>query len=496
MGKELENTLYYGDNLRVLREHIADNSIDLIYLDPPFQSGRNYNVLFEEKNGTKSSAQINAFEDTWHWNEEAEKTYQEIIESKRCPAKLIELVEGFRKFLGNNDMMAYLVMMAIRLVELHRVLKDTGSIYLHCDTTASHYLKLIMDSIFGINNFQNEIIWYYRGGGVSKKRLGKRHDTIFFYTKGDKWMFNPDEIRTPYSEESLERLKYKARAFRGDKVYDTYEANPKGKYPDDVWEMQPIMPSAKERLGYPTQKPEALLERIIKASSKEKDIVLDPFCGCGTTVAVAQRLKRRWLGIDITHLSTGLIKRRLSDTYGATVKYKEIGFPEDYSGAKELAEQDKYQFQWWVLFGLICGRAAGEEKQKGADRGIDGYIYFYDNIRADRQLRKIIIQIKGGHIGPSQIRDLKGVLDREKAQIGAFITLEKPTREMIREAASSGFYKDPMGKKYPRLQILTIEDLLKGEKIEYPSIREDVTLKKAQRYVEGQKITQHKLIED
>lgn len=491
MGKEIDNTLYYGDNLQVLREHIADNSIDLIYLDPPFQSGKDYNVLFEEKNGTKSSAQIKAFEDTWHWSPEAERTYQEIIECKRCPSNLIELINGLRRFLGNNDMMAYLVMMAIRLVELHRVLKDTGSIYLHCDTTASHYLKLILDAIFGGRNFQNEIIWYYRRWTNVSTRFQRMHDTILFYTKKkDNYKFNL--LYQPFSNKTIHRdisvdgitnLKAKRDIEKGIAMHD-------------VWDMPYIHSQSKERLGYPTQKPEILLERIINASSDKDDIVLDPFCGCGTTTAVAQRLKRKWIGIDITSLATSLIKWRLHHMYGNSVKYKVIGEPVDYSGAKALAADDKYQFQWWAL-GLIGARPSGDEKQKGTDRGIDGYIYFYDDIRPDRQLRKIIIQVKGGHVTSSQIRDLKGVLDREKAEIGVFITLEKSTREMTKEAASTGFYASPWeNKKYPKLQILTIEELLGGKKIDYPPLREDVTLKKAQKYTEIPEHTQQKLIED
>jgi len=306
------NLLYYGDNLDVLARHGGTETADLIYLDPPFNSNQDYNVLFAE-HGKKAPAQIKAFEDTWEWNIDAELSYQEIVEAG---GRVSDAMRAFRTFLGESDMMAYLAMMAPRLRELYRVLKPGGSIYLHCDPTASHYLKILMDAVLGPESFQNEIIWHYRGGGVSKLRWGRRHDVLLFYAKGDPRTFNVDAVREPYSPESLERLKYKAKSFRGERTYDSYEANPLGKHPDDVWDMQPIMPSAKERMGYPTQKPERLLERILLASSNEGDLVLDPFCGCGTTIAVAHRLKRRWVGIDITHLAIGLIKNRLLTAYG------------------------------------------------------------------------------------------------------------------------------------------------------------------------------------
>jgi site-specific DNA-methyltransferase (adenine-specific) len=494
MGKELENTLYYGDNLKVLREHIADNSVDLIYLDPPFQSGRNYNVLFEEKNGTKSSAQRKAFEDTWHWDISAEETYREIIGSKHCPQKLIELITGLKQCLGNNDMMAYLVMMAIRLIELHRVLKDTGSIYLHCDTTASHYLKVLMDSIFGSYNFRNEIVWCYATPSGAANVFPRKHDTILFYTKTNDYTFNTQRI--PHKS-GLHNTGQVFGSTDGDND-NVRELEKLGKKVEDWWiDIYPVDRVRQERLGYQTQKPEALLERIITASSNEGAIVLDPFCGCGTTVAVAQRLKRRWIGIDITHLATYLIKRRLWDMFKDNAKYNVKGEPEDLSGAKELAKQDKYQFEWWVR-GLVGARPPAEENKKGADKGVDGYIYFYEDISPDRKLKKIVVQIKGGeNVGVAQVRDLRGTMERIGAKMGAFITLEEPTREMKKEAVSAGFYECPFNKsKYPKLQILTIEELLGGKKIDYPPWVEDATIKKARRYVEEQKITQHKLIEE
>ncbi|MBE0478895.1 restriction endonuclease [Candidatus Aerophobetes bacterium] len=380
-------------------------------------------------------------------------------------------------------MMAYLVMMAIRLQELHRVLKPTGSIYLHCDPTASHYLKLVMDAMFGHKNFRNEIIWYYRGGGVSKKRFGRRHDILYFYAKGSEWIFNPNQIRMPYSVDTLERLRYKARAFRKNRVYDTYEAHPLGKYPDDVWIMQPIMPSSRERLGYPTQKPEKLLERIMKASSNEGDIVLDPFCGCGTTIVVAERLERKWIGIDITHLAISLMEYRLKDTFGDSVSYEVKGIPTSIQDAEDLASRDRFQFQSWAL-SLV---KAKPEPSDVADKGIDGRIYFHDDPEG-RQTKEIVIQVKSGQVKRGDIATLKGDTEREKAQIGVLITLQEPTRGMKEEAVSSGFYKSPLGKQYPKIQILTIEELFNGKSIERPLegiAAMDRTFKKAKRHKEN-----------
>jgi len=464
-GISMENTLYYGDNLDIIRKHVHDDSIDLIYLDPPFNSKANYNILYKEVSGEFSDAQITAFEDTWHWGDNAEATFTEIIDT--APANVVEMVIAFRSFIGNNDMMAYLTMMCIRLIELKRVLKDTGSIYLHCDPTASHYLKILMDAIFDVKNFRNEIIWCYRGGGVPKEDFSRRHDVIFRYTKSENYIFNVDAVRIPYSEDSTERLRYKAKSFRGEKVYDKYEPNPLGKHPEDWWEIQPIAPSAKDRLGYPTQKPNQLLERIIKASSKDGDTVLDPFCGCGTTIAVAQKLNRNWIGIDITHLAINIIKLRLKGMFGIEPKkdYKVVGEPEDLTSAIALANQNRYQFQWWAT-SLIDAKPYGDKK-KGKDTGIDGFIFFMDK---GRETKKCIVSVKSGKVQPTDIRDLGYVLSRENADIGVFITLHEPSSGMIKDAVSAGFYRSQLsGKDYPKIQILTIEELLKGIKPQIPN---------------------------
>ncbi|MBE3086846.1 MAG: site-specific DNA-methyltransferase [Bacteroidetes bacterium] len=266
-----ENILYYGDNLKILKEHIKENSIDLIYLDPPFNSKSDYNILYKELSGESSKAQITAFEDTWHWTDETNKTFQEIINA--APSNVVEMMLAYKKFVGLNDVMAYLTMMCIRLIELRRVLKETGSIYLHCDPTASHYLKILMDTIFGKNNFINEIIWAYRGGGTPKKDFGRRHDVILRYSKTENYLFYPDNVRIPYQAEGIGRTddamwgKHKGT----DKVY---KPHPLGKVPEDWWLINIINANDPERLGYPTQKPEVLLERIINASSVEGDVVL------------------------------------------------------------------------------------------------------------------------------------------------------------------------------------------------------------------------------
>jgi site-specific DNA-methyltransferase (adenine-specific) len=325
-----------------------------------------------------------------------------------------------------------------------------------------------MDVIFGKKNFRNEIVWCYRGAGYPKKDFGRRHDIIFRYSKTSKYFFNLDDIREAYAEATVERFKHYIGNVRGEKDYGVQRLNLLGKQPDDWWQIQPIAPSAKERLSYPTQKPEALLEKIIKASSKEGDIVLDPFCGCGTTLAVAQRLKRNWIGIDITHLAINAIKLRLNNMFGIEGKkdYKVIGEPEDLTGAKELAKQNRYQFQWWAL-SLINARPH-KEKKKGADTGIDGYLFF---THEKEHIKKAIIQVKSGTVCVKDIRKLGHVIDREEAEMGIFVTLEAPTKQMKTEAIIKGYYHSPIyNKDYQRIQIITIEELLSDVKPNLPMI--------------------------
>ncbi len=474
----MTNCLYYGDNLDVLGEYISDESVDLIYLDPPFNSKRNYNVLFKDTGGAESAAQVEAFSDSWHWGETSEKAYH--LMTEYAPAKLVELMRGFRGFMGESDTMTYLTMMAIRLVELHRVLKENGALYLHCDPNASHYLKIILDIIFGGGGFQNEIVWYYKGAGISPKRYGRRHDIIFYYTKGVNWKFNADDVRVPYADTTKERFKHYIGNIRNGIDFGEQSLHPLGKHPDDVWEVPIIAPSAKERLGYPTQKPLELLRRIILASSNEGDIVLDPFCGCGTAIDAAQELNRQWIGIDITHLAIALIKNRLKDKYG-DLPYRVIGEPVDLAGAEALAQANKHQFEWWAL-SLIGARPMGGKK-KGADRGIDGVIYFQDD--KTNKIKSILVQVKGGRqVGVAQIRDFCSVVDSNHAQMGVFITLAEPTKPMKSYAVSQGYYKPPIwDKQFPKIQIITIGDLLQNNKIERPpAYLTDKTFKQAERH--------------
>lgn len=467
------NLLYYGDDLDVLKQHVADDSVDLVYLDPPFNSNASYNVLFAE-HGAKSPAQIRAFEDTWRWDESAAYDYQTTIEQG---GRVADALRAFRTLLGTSDMLAYLSMMAPRLVELRRVMKDSASIYLHCDPTASHYLKLLMDAVFGATNLRNEIIWSYRRYTAQANRFQRLHDILLFYSKSDECVFNP--IRDEYGPKSgvadshykqdADGRWYRWQKRRGQEPYKIWLSEG-GRRIGDVWDIPTINASARERLGYPTQKPEALLERIIEASSNEGAVVLDPFCGCGTTVAAAQKLHRRWIGIDITHLAIGLIKHRLSDTYGPTIAdtYSVIGEPTDIAGAEQLAKDEPFQFQAWAL-GLVGARTATSAK-KGGDKGIDGRLFFFDDSGVNAKAKQIVFSVKAGHIVPAYIHELRGVIDREEAQIGVLLSFQTPSAGMRAEAASGGYYDSPFGGRYPRLQLLTVGELLDGKTVEYPHL--------------------------
>ena len=524
------NCLYYGDNLDVLRRHIADESVDLCYLDPPFNSNASYNVLFAERNGSQAAAQIKAFEDTWRWDEGAARAYEEVVESG---GRVSQAMQAFRTFLGDTDMLAYLAMMAPRLLELRRALKTTGSIYLHCDPTASHYLKLLLDAVFGPERFLSEIIWKRTSAHSSAKRYGPVHDVILFYGKSDEYKWNrvfqdydADYMETFFDQTDPDGRRWKRTDMTGagirhgetglpwrgiditakgrhwgspPSVLD--ELDRKGRvhwpkkedgmprlkqYPEDlpgvplqdVWtDVRPLHNLAAERLGYPTQKPETLLDRIILSSTVEGGVVLDPFCGCGTTIASAQRLNRRWIGIDITNLAISLIRHRLRDSYGDSIEdtYKVIGEPVSLPDAEVLAASDQYQFQWWAL-GLVGARPA--EGKKGADKGIDGRIYFHEG---DGTTRQIVISVKAGKLHAPYVRDLRGVVEREKAAIGVLLTLDDPTKAMRTEAASAGFYKSPWG-QHPKLQIVTVAELLDGKRMNAPPGRQtSITYKQTPR---------------
>ena len=509
------NHLHFGDNLRVLRESIADASVDLIYLDPPFNSNASYNVLFKGPEGTDSQAQIEAFDDAWHWTQSAEDAFSDVLRSGNTNAS--EMLRAMRAFLGENDMMAYLAMMAVRLIELHRVLKPAGSLYLHCDPTASHYLKILLDAVFGAVNFINEISWH-RTTAKADYRQGAKHfprvrDVILRYRRSTKSeitfnqpfgaydeeyiatkynnidengrRFMLDNLTGPggaakgnafyevmgvsrhwrYSRENMERLISEGRIIQpkpgGVPRYKRYLDEMPGVSLSDSWgDIRPLNSQAQERLGYPTQKPVALLERIVAASSNPGDVVLDPFCGCGTTVHAAQKLGRAWIGIDVTHLAIGLIEKRLRDAFPA-VQFTTHGVPQDLDGARNMAARGRddknyyFEFEKWAL-SLIAAQP-GNLSKKGADKGIDGNLYF----GAKHEGRAIVSVKAGDNVGVSMIRDLRGVIEREGAQIGVFLTLTEPSRPMITEAAGAGQFTLPgLDAPVPRIQIVTIEQAL------------------------------------
>jgi len=514
------NVLYYGDNLDILRRYIPDESVDLIYLDPPFNSNRDYNVIFKDESGRKSDAQLLAFEDTWHWGPDAEAQYAYLTNTARnlgrVPSTVSTIVAALRSGIGENQMMAYLVEMAVRLVELHRVLKPTGSLYLHCDPTASHYLRVLLDAVFDPINFRSEVTWQRTNVHSDSKEWSAVSDRLLYYVKDarERYTWNPphlphspeyvlskyrnrdpdgraymlDNMTSPnprpnmmyewkghaspamgwrYERATMERLDAQGRIWYPDSKdkrprLKRYLDEMPGTLATNVWtDIAPINSQARERLGYPTQKPVALLERIIAASSKPGDIVLDPFCGCGTALVAAQKLDRQWIGIDVTYLSIAVMRARLKDSFGLT-DVEVIGQPTEVEGARSMLVgtglEGQYQFQWWAL-DLIGAQPMGGVQKKGADRGIDGVISFSTGPRGE--VGRALVSVKSGTVNSGMVRDLKGVLDREKAEIGLFVTLEEPSGPMHLEATTAGVYHSELsGREYPRIQILTIRELL------------------------------------
>jgi len=512
------NVLYYGDNLDMLRQHISAESVDLIYLDPPFNSNRSYNVLFRESSGAASEAQIEAFEDAWDWvpDGQAPRAYDEVMRGSRqdVAAILGALVRG----LGHNKVTAYLCMMTTRLIELHRILKPSGSLYLHCDPTTSHYLKLLLDAVFEPRNFLNEISWERFNYHADAKRWGRLHDVIFCYAfESSKHRFHtqrreyaPEYIRSHFKPDEAGRLyrldnaladgKGPSRVFFGKSIepphgthwrwsqknidrlisegrvvltsggkpavkryLDEMPGHPIG----DIWtDIPEINSQAKERLGFNTQKPLALLERIVAASSNPGDVVLDPFCGCGTAVHAAHRLDRCWIGMDITYLAINLIERRMRDAFPG-MQIEVIGEPKDIASAHDLARRDKWQFQWWALAKIDAQPVSGRKK-KGADRGKDGVIPVY--MGPDADYRNAIVSVKGGEDrDEADIRDLRGTMEREGTPFGVLLTLFPPTKPMLAEAASAGQIESTFwGRSFPKIQIYTIEDLFAGRSLNLP----------------------------
>lgn len=508
-------TLYYGDNLEILRNKIADNSVDLCYIDPPFNSKRSYFQIYNNIGGQQDKAQMQAFVDTWTWDKNAENGFLQITTNQggRFTRQAIELIRGLEIILGKSDLLAYLVSMTLRITEIFKVLKPTGSFYLHCDPTASHYIKLVLDAIFCSQggDFRNEIIWKRSVPHNDARKFGSQHDTIFYYVKSNKYFWKKNY--QPHSEEYIKKFyKYKdsegrsyqltsttAPGGRGPRYefmgvirnwryteknmkdlfdkgliiqtkpgtvprYKRYLDEQKGITAQDIWtDIKPIQAQSAELLGYPTQKPEALLERIIKASSADGDLVLDAYCGCGTTVAVAERLNRNWIGIDITYHSISLMLKRLADSYGEDIieKITVDGIPRDVEAARALANrEDDYvrkEFEKWAVLTYTNNRAAINEK-KGADKGIDGTVYF---AVAPGKTERMVIQVKSGGVNRATIATLRGDMERENAMMAVLLTLEKPSKPMLEEAMKSGYYHhELMGRDYPKVQIVTAEELI------------------------------------
>ena len=514
------NTLLYGNNLPMLRQYIPDECVDLHYLDPPFNSNRNYFVLFKDRTGKASEAQEAAFIDTWTWNEESEGAYRELQHD--CPNQdLAVTIVALRRILKETPMMAYLVAMAIRLVELHRTLKPTGSLYLHCDPTASHYLKIVLDVIFGPQNFRNEITWKRTSAHSDAKHkwadvtdiilyYGKSPATVFYpqYTAHDpayvqdfyrhddgdgRGLYRLGDMASPnprpnlmyewlgfpyppkgwrYSQETMQKLHEECRInypcrkdgtpdFTKRPALKRYLLEQSGSLVPNVWTDIPPVQSKGESLGYPTQKPLALLERIILASSQPGDVVMDSFCGCGTAVAAAQKLGRQWIGIDVTTIAVGIIKSRMEQAYPELAgKIPVIGFPVDLEGARSLFETDPYSFQEWAS--TLIG--AYPLRKKGADGGIDGWLPFHD---FDESSHRAVVQVKGGKVQVGQVRDFCHVVAREKAALGFFLCMGDEgrtiTQPMKVEALKEGPWESVGGHCYPKVQILSIKDLLEGK---------------------------------
>jgi len=493
------NQLFYGDNLEVLQKHIKDESIDLCYVDPPFNSNRNYNQIYNNV-GKDDIAQSQAFVDIWVWGLTAELQLDILRKDQRYTRRLVDTILGLEKVLGKGAMLAYLVNMAIRFAEVWRVLKPTGSFYVHCDPTASHYLKIILDAIFCDRggDFRNEIIWCYKSRPQSKRYFGKKHDVIFFYTKSDKYTFNWETIARPLSEQTVKKYRLidengrhyrlQGRGITGSPIRSAKDVDQKwevtnpelvvrdyldeklGVAQEDWWLVDIINQSAKERLGYATQKPLALLERIIKASSNEGDVILDAFCGCGTTVDAAQSLGRKWIGIDITSNAVLLMIKRLVDRYGKDIldAMTISGIPHDLESARALANKKddrlRKEFEKWAILTYTDSHAKINDK-KGSDRGIDGIAYIFGN-------NKVIFSVKSRSVSVKDIRDLRGVLEREDAAVAMLLTLAEPTKPMLQEAAASGYVEDipglPMTHKAPKLQIVTIQEILDGARMTLP----------------------------
>ncbi len=510
----MKNKLYYGDNLEVLRQNMADESVDLCYIDPPFNSKRNYNQIYNNI-GQEDTAQAQAFVDTWTWNSMANEGFEDIVSNKNglFTAQSIYLIIGFEKILGKGSLLAYLVSMTQRIAEIYRILKPTGSLYLHCDPTASHYLKLVCDGLFikrgGV--FRNEIIWCYNTGGRGKDFFPRKHDVIFWYNKSKKYIFQYEAVALERDTSTMhepikndEEGRPYQRNFKNGKEYKYYLD--KGVLPNDWWtDIQAINPSARERLGYPTQKPEKLLERIIKASSNEGDTILDCYCGCGTTIAVAEKLGRKWIGIDITYQSISLILKRLEDSFGLDFTQNTIdkdtnkvilparlelaGVPQDFESAVALANRQddrvRKEFEKWAVLTYSNNRAVINDK-KGGDGGIDAMAFVIDyDQKGDQVFKEVIFSVKSSkNLSPSVIRDLYGTVERENAVAGYLITLY-PMPNLVKEAQKYGnFHNKMFGQNYPKIVVISIDEILEGKRMNLPT---GEVLKKAELKIQSSK---------
>lgn len=523
------NKLYFGDNLDWLAKMDAQ-SVDLVYLDPPFNSQATYNLLYKSPDGEAAQAQYQAFVDSWRWGPATDAAFVSIMRSGSPAANILS---SLNNYMQKSDLMAYLVMMAARLIELRRVMKPTATLYLHCDSSASHYLKIILDSIFGTSAFRNEIIWKRSNAkSLMSRRLATNHDTVLLYSVGDNY-WNEDSAFLPYdptdlSDKTSEKysqidtdgrryqltslinpnqnrpnLTYEflgvTRVWRWtkDRMQAAYEEgfvvqSAPGRVPrfkryldkqrgtplDDVWtDIPPLNSQAQERLGYPTQKPLALLERIIKLSSKPGDVVLDPFCGCGTAIEAAQSLGRKWVGIDITALAIDVVERRLSRMgLRRNSHYLVDGIPLDMDGARRLFAEDPHQFQLWALT-LVDGQPRDGGK-KGADKGVDGVVFFQDDSKNTGQA---VVSVKGGiNIHAQHVRDLIGTMNNQRAKLGLLVTLNEPTSAMLKTAREAESV-EAGGKLIPRVQICSVADLLKGKKPKLPPVYDIISAAAAAR---------------
>ena len=477
------NQLYYGDCLTVIEKDIDLESVDLIYLDPPFNSNRSYNAIYKDETGRPLPDQIEAFCDLWTLDEERERAIRNLpslMIDKGVDYSVVKFWESWMDALRNTDprMLAYLSYMVERLVWMKGILKPTGSIYLHCDPTASHYIKVMMDGVFGHENFRNEIIWCYERGGRSKSQFGRKHDTLLFYSKTQKYVFYADAVRInrrkthmKIETDSEGREWQVKKDAKSGKIY-RYPADMGVLCPDWWTGIQQLNRSEKERLGYPTQKPLALLERIIRASSNEGDVVLDPFCGCATTLEAAEKLNRKWIGIDIAiHAINKVASARLKDRCKLVEgkHYQITGIPQTLEGAIDLWERDKYHFQKWAVEeveGFVTTR-------RSADGGIDGRLYF--SIPEERKLQSMILEVKGGaSVSINDLRALRGVLTGDDALLAGLIVMnplgDRQARNFHQLMAEEGDLAvgDAV---YPRMQMLSIPEILDGKRFKTPAVK-------------------------